>query len=164
MLLKKRSKSRESSDNGVNAMAKISLIGVDLAKEGLEFRFVGPLVGCAECRIKNVCFNLEPGRKYKITKVREKENPCFVYNKDRVATIEVEELPDYLNLQAGRKLQEGSSVTLKSMECDHYTCPQIETCNLIHMREGSKAIIKKVEEKIECPKGYNMKKVLVDFH
>ncbi len=164
MLRKRLSKLRASSETGVGIMAKISLIGIDLAKEGLEFRFVGPLVGCAECRIKNVCFNLEPGRKYRITKVRDKENPCFVYDQDKVSTIEVEELPEYVNLQAGRKLQEGSSVTMKSMDCDHFTCPHIETCNLTHMREGSKVTIKKVEEKIECPKGYNMKRVLVNFH
>ncbi len=164
MLLRKHSKSRESSNSGVGTMAKISLIGVDLAREGLEFKFVGPLVGCAECRIKNVCFNLEPGRTYKITKVREKQNPCFVYNKDLVATIEVEEIPEHVNLQAGRKLQEGSSITLKSMECDHITCPNIETCNLLHMREGQKVTIKKIEGDLDCPKGYKMKSVLAAFH
>ncbi len=83
-------------------MAKISLIGVDLAKEGMEFTFVTPLVGCAECRIKNVCFNLDPGRTYRVTAVREKRNPCFVFNRDQVATVEVEEVQEYLNMQYGR--------------------------------------------------------------
>ena len=145
-------------------MAKISLIGVDLAREGMEFRFVGPLVGCAECRIKNVCFNLEPGKRYKISAVRDKENPCFVFNRDKVATVEVEEVPEYANLQIGRRLQEGSSVTLKSLQCDYFTCPNIETCNLLHMRENAKVTIKKVGEKIDCPKGFNMKSVQVNFH
>jgi len=145
-------------------MAKISLIGVDLAKEGMEFTFVTPLVGCAECRIKNVCFNLDPGRTYRVTSVREKRNPCFVFNKDQVATVEVEEVQEYLNMQYGRKLQEGSTVTAKSMECDHYTCPNIERCNMSFMREGSKATITKIEEKLDCPKGYNMRKVAVKMH
>lgn len=142
-------------------MAKISLIGLDLAKEGLEFTFVSPLVGCSECRIKNVCFNLEPGKTYRVTKVRDKINPCFVFNGDKVATVEVEEVEDYVNMQYGRKLQEGSSATLKSMNCDYFTCPNIEKCNLMHMREGTRAVIKKVEGKIDCPKGYNMRKVSV---
>lgn len=160
MRQKKPSKSQESS-NGARTSAKISLIGVDLAKEGLEFTFVGPLVGCAECRIKNVCFNLDPGRSYRVLKVREKENPCFVFNKDRVATVEIEEIPEVAHMQYGRKLQEGSSVTLQSINCDHFTCPNIERCNIVHMREGTRAVINKVEEKLECPKGYDMRKVSV---
>lgn len=142
-------------------MAKISLIGLDLAKEGLEFTFVTPLVGCAECRIKNVCFNLEPGRDYRVKKVRDKEHPCNVFNHDKVATIEVEEIGEKVNLQYGRKVQEGSKVTLKSMNCDHYTCSNIETCNLLHKREGVKATISKVVEKLDCPKGYDMRRVEV---
>ncbi len=144
-------------------MAKISLVGLDLAKEGMEFTFVTPLVGCAECKIKNVCFNLQPGKTYKITKVRDKVHPCFVFNHDKVATIEVEEVNENVNLEYGKKVQEGSKVTLKSMECDHYTCPNIETCNLIHKREGTKATISKVEEKLDCPKGYDMRRVSVKF-
>lgn len=145
-------------------MAKISLIGLDLAKEDLEFTFVSPLVGCAECRIKNVCFNLEPGKNYRVKKVRDKVHPCNVFNHDQVATIEVEEVDEKVNLQYGRKVQEGSKVTLKSLECDHYTCPNIEACNLIHKREGMKATISKVEEKLDCPKGYDIRRVAVKIN
>ena len=160
MRQKKPSKSQESS-SGVRTMPKISLIGIDLAREGLEFTFTGPLVGCAECRIKNVCFNLDPGRTYRILKVREKENPCFVFNKDKVATVEIEEMPEMAHMQYGKKLQEGSSVTLKSMNCDHFTCPNLEKCNLVHMREGTRGVINKVNEKLDCPKGYDMRRVSV---
>ncbi|GGM71565.1 hypothetical protein GCM10007108_07100 [Thermogymnomonas acidicola] len=144
-------------------MAKITLIGVDLAREGLEFTFVTPLVGCASCKIKNVCFNLEPGRNYRITKVRDKVNPCFVFNRDQVATVEVEEIQEYVNMQFGKKLQEGSTITLKSMNCDHITCPNIEVCNLVHKREGTKATIKAIEGRLECPKGYDMRRVSISI-
>lgn len=157
---KKRSKSQESSSSA-SSKPKISLIGIDLAREGLEFTFVGPLVGCSECRIKNVCFNLDPGRTYRVLKVREKENPCFVFNQDRVATVEVEEVPEIAHMQYGKKIQEGSSVTLKSIDCDHFTCPNIERCNLIHVREGTRGVINKVEEKLDCPKGYDMRRVSI---
>lgn len=144
-------------------MAKISLIGVDLAKEGMEFTFVEPLKGCTECRIKNVCFNLESGVSYRITKVREKENPCFVFNKDKVNTIEVEPTPDFLNVQSGRKLQEGSTINATSLNCNHYTCPNIETCNLIFLKEGKKARILSIDEKIDCPKGYDLRRISVSY-
>lgn len=144
-------------------MAKISLIGVDLAKEGLEFTFVEPLKGCTECRIKNVCFNLEPGTSYRITKVREKENPCFVFNKDKVNTIEVEPLEDFMNAQNGMKLQEGSTFKAVSQECKYITCENIETCNLLHLKEGRKVRIQKIGEKVNCPKGLDLRKVNVSF-
>lgn len=159
---KKPSKSQESS-SGAKSMQKISLIGLDLAKEGLEFTFSGPLVGCTECRIKNVCFNLDAGKTYRILKVREKENPCFVFNQDKVATVELEEVPEFAHMQYGKKIQEGSSVTLNSMNCDQITCPYIEKCNILHMREGTRAVINKVENKLECLKGYDMRKVSVSL-
>ncbi len=140
-------------------MAKISLIGVDLAKEGLEFTFVEPLKGCTECRIKNVCFNLEPGKNYRIIKVRDKENPCFVFNRDKVNTIEVEPLDDVLNVKNGMKLQEGSTLKTASLNCDNLTCENIETCNLMHIKDGRKARIISVGEKVDCPKGFDLRRV-----
>lgn len=144
-------------------MAKISLIGADLAKEGLEFTFVEPLKECTECRIKNVCFNLEQGMSYRITGVREKENPCLIFNKEKVNTIEVEPLNDFLNAQNGMKLQEGSTFKAISLECDYITCPNIETCNLIHIKNGKKAKILSIGDKVDCPKGLDLRKVSVSF-
>ncbi|MEM0139238.1 MAG: UPF0179 family protein [Ferroplasma sp.] len=139
---------------------KISLIGIDLAKKDLEFTFKGPLTGkCDECRIKNVCFNLEPGKSYRIKDVKEQVNPCFIYNKNKVSTIEVEELPNRYNIQKGKRLIEGSSIELKSMKCDYLTCPNIEKCNLLYINSGKKIVINKIIRKLECPKGYDMREV-----
>ena len=144
-------------------MKKISLIGLDLAREGLEFTFTSPLQICSECRVRNVCFSLEPGRAYKITKVREKEHPCIVFRGDKVKTIEVEEADETMNLKYGLSLQEGSTVTAKSINCDYLTCPNIEGCNILNGKEGRKATITSIGEKLDCPKGYDMRKVLVSF-
>ncbi len=138
---------------------KISLIGVDLAKKNMEFTFKGPLSGkCDECRIRNVCFNLEPGKRYKIIDVKEQINPCFIYNKNKVSTIEVEEIKSTYNIQNGKRLMEGSSIELKSMKCDCLTCPNIEKCNLIDI-PGKKIVVNKIIKKLSCPKGYDMREV-----
>ncbi len=144
-------------------MPKISLIGKDLAQQGLEFQFVGPLVQCSSCGIKNVCFNLESGKSYKVTKVRDKLNNCSVFNGDKVKTVEVESIDDELTMQFGRTIQEGSTVTLKSMKCDHLTCQYIEKCNLAHHKEGRKVTIKTVGSKVNCPKKYNIRIVIMAF-
>ncbi|MCL4332056.1 MAG: UPF0179 family protein [Candidatus Thermoplasmatota archaeon] len=142
-------------------MAKVSLIGVDLAEEGMEFTFVQPLKECSECKVKNVCFNLEQGRNYRVTAVRKKEIPCNVYNKGKVMAIEVEELEESVHVKYGQKVQDGSSFVLESLNCDNFSCEHIETCNLMHVRNGRKVTIASVEEKIECPKNYDIRRVKV---
>ena len=138
---------------------KITLIGVDLARKNMEFTFKGPLSGkCDDCRIRNVCFNLEPGKKYKITDVKEQVNPCYVYNKNKVSTIEVEEVKNTYNIQNGKRLMEGSSIELRSMKCDYLTCPNIEKCNLINI-SSKKIVVNKIEKKLSCPKGYDIREV-----
>jgi len=125
------------------------------------FTFVTPLQTCSECRIKNVCFNLEAGKTYRISKVREQINPCLVYNTGKVSTIEVEEVEETFNIRYGNRLQEGSTINVTGMRCDHITCQNIETCNLIHKKEPVKVNVSKIVEKIECPKGYDMRRVSV---
>ncbi len=138
---------------------KISLIGLDQAVEGNVFTFVQPLQTCSECKIRNVCFNLERGRKYIITEVRKNQHQCNVFNHDRVATIQVEEVEDELVVEYGNKVQEGSSMNMRSRQCDHITCDFIEQCNLIHYESEIRINIKKIGEKVNCPKGYNMRKI-----
>ncbi len=145
-------------------MSKISLIGVDQAREGNVFTFVTPLQTCGECRIKNVCFNLEAGKTYRISKVRENVNPCFVYDQGKVSTIEVEEVDESLNIRYGNRLQEGSKINVSGMKCDHISCPEIETCNLIHKKDSMKVTVNRINEKIDCPKGYDMRRVSVKIH
>ncbi|MHB8360217.1 MAG: UPF0179 family protein [Thermoplasmataceae archaeon] len=142
-------------------MSKVSLIGVDQAREGNVFTFVTPLQTCSECRIKNVCFNLEAGKTYRISKVREQINPCLVYNTGKVSTIEVEEVEETFNIRYGNRLQEGSTINVTGMRCDHITCINIEICNLIHKKEPVKVNVNKINEKIDCPKGYDMRRVSV---
>ncbi|AGO61258.1 MULTISPECIES: UPF0179 family protein [Ferroplasma] len=139
---------------------KISLIGVNLAKKDLVFTFRGPLAGkCDECKIRNVCFNLEPGKSYRIKEVKEQINPCFIYDTNKVSTIDVEEVENTYNVQNGKRLMEGSSMELRSMKCDYLTCPNIEKCNLLNLKGNKKIVVKKIIGKISCPKGYDMREV-----
>ncbi len=141
--------------------AKISLIGLDQAQEGNIFTFVQPLQTCSECKIKNVCFNLEHGRKYVIKEVRKNQHPCMVFNHDKVVTVQVEEVNDELIAEYGNKLQEGSSMRIRSKNCDYITCEFIEKCNIIHYGNEIKVNIKSIDEKVNCPKGFDMRKIAV---
>ena len=50
-------------------MPLVTLIGEKLAIEDAEFTYLGPQNDCRNCKLKTVCFNLKPGRRYKITTV-----------------------------------------------------------------------------------------------
>ena len=52
-------------------MTLITLIGEEMAREGAEFYFLGPLTECKDCRLKGVCFNLEQGSRYRVSEVRD---------------------------------------------------------------------------------------------
>ena len=75
-------------------MVLVTLIGEHLAVEGEEFTYLGANNECRNCQLKTVCFNLKPGRKYRITKLRDKHHECDVHEGD-VVVVEVEELSYY---------------------------------------------------------------------
>lgn len=136
---------------------RITLIGVDQAAEGHVFRYVKPLQICSECKIKNVCFNLEQGKLYRIVEVRDKVHPCNVFNKNSVSTVKVEEVEEPYLVEYTKRIIEGSTITLKGRKCEHLTCPNIEKCNMIHHPGDLRITIKSIGEKVNCPLGYDIR-------
>ena len=76
-------------------MANVTLIGERLAKKGNEFIYHGSLSECRDCKVKTVCFNLEEGRVYRITEIRDMHHDCRVYE-EGVRAVEFEKLPKKL--------------------------------------------------------------------
>lgn len=95
----------------------ITLVGEKLAKPGVEFIYYGPAEPCKSCRLARVCTgNLEPGRRYKIIKVRNMEYPCLLHE-GKVRVVEVVE-PAIDVIIEPRYAVAGSKITLKFVECD----------------------------------------------
>jgi hypothetical protein len=53
-----------------DAKPKVTLIGKELAKNGLEFIYEGMIDECTPCRLNKACNNLLKGRRYRIVGVR----------------------------------------------------------------------------------------------
>ena len=69
----------------------ITLIGKELAKEGVSFVFYEPAEECSECRFKASCVDsLKKGHRYTITEVRDVEQKCPVHENDKVQVVAVE--------------------------------------------------------------------------
>jgi hypothetical protein len=137
-------------------MVLVTLVGEQLAVEGEEFTYLGSNNECRNCQLKTVCFNLKPGRKYRITKLREKHHDCNIHE-GKVVVVEVEELP--LTVAIPRESPEGESTSVKKQACKNIGCDSFEICTNIGLQNGRSYIIKKVYEKIQCPKNHELYKV-----
>jgi uncharacterized protein (UPF0179 family) len=108
-------------------MSTVTLIGSRLAEPGREFVYHGEASGCEGCPYREQCLNLETGRKYRVTDVRENAQTleCAVHD-DGVRAVEVEPVPVRANVPS-RNAFAGSRVELAG-PCPHTECPSHEFC------------------------------------
>ena len=136
-------------------MPLVTLIGEKLAKENLEFIYLGPNNECKNCKLKTACFNLKKGGRYRIKKIRDKHHDCSVYEKG-VRVVEVEELP--LIAAVDTKFVEGATLKIDT-ECPHRACDNYMICNPMAIQRDKKYTVAKIIEKIDCPVGKKLNKV-----
>ncbi len=138
-------------------MTLVTLIGEKIAKEDNEFIYVGPNNDCRNCKLKTVCFNLKPGRKYKIKKIREKRHSCSIHE-GNTAVVEVIEMP--LIVAVEKNLIEENTIKIeKKNECKNIGCENFELCNNLSLQNEKTYVIKNVYDPIICPIGHDLEKV-----
>ena len=137
-------------------MVLVTLVGEQLAVEGEEFTYLGSNSECRNCQLKTVCFNLKPGRNYRITKLREKSHDCNIHE-GKVIVVEVEELP--LTVAITKELPEGATTTVEKKDCKNIGCDSFNICTNTALQNGKTYTIKKMYEKIKCLKHYELYKV-----
>jgi len=138
-------------------MTLMTLVPETLAKIGYEFYMVGPLPECKSCRLRSVCFQLEQGKVYKVTKVRENKHPCKIHGRD-VCIVEVEPSSFKTSVHEKRAV-EGSMLEYVQVVCASPGCEHYHTCKPMFAKEGRKYKIKKVGKKLECLEGHDLKEV-----
>ena len=139
-------------------MVLVTLVGEQLAVEGEEFTYLGSNNECKGCQLKTVCFNLKPGRHYRITKLREKNHDCNIHE-GKVVVVEVEELP--LTVAIPKVTPEGETTQVKKQTCKNIGCESFEICTNIGLQNGRSYTVKKAHEKIQCQKHHELYKVEV---
>ncbi len=141
-------------------MVLVTVVGEQQCKKGFEFVFGGPIADCRECKVKNVCFHLEPNRWYRVTDVRDVHHECKMHE-GGVRVVEVERLPTRSVLPT-RAALEGAMVTFEESNCNRPGCPHYRLCKPLGAAEGMRFRIAVVEDEIECPKGEKLRVVLLD--
>lgn len=138
-------------------MVIITLIGEHQAKEGEEFVYRGPLTDCRECRLKAVCFNLDPGCAYTIKGIREVKHECRIHE-DGVRVVEVEKILVQCAVDSKFAI-EGSMITLGESKCENIGCAQYRLCHPHGMLKNSKWRVASIYGDIDCPDKMKMIKV-----
>ncbi|MCX6666635.1 MAG: UPF0179 family protein [Euryarchaeota archaeon] len=136
-------------------MTLVTLIGEKLAKEDEEFIYLGPNNDCRRCKLKTVCFNLKPGRRYKIIDIRDKRHSCELHE-GNAAVVEVQELPIIAAID--KELTEGSTARIERKECKNIGCDNFELCNNLALQKDRNYKITKIYEGLDCPIGHELQK------
>ncbi len=136
-------------------MSSVTLIGENLAKKGLKFRFGGCLSRCQNCELKNSCCGLEKNKWYKVVNVRDKDHECNVH-RGNVKVVEVEPVPIKTTAEE-RSVIEGSVIKLEDKECSYVECEYYRICHPSGIDFGGKYNIEEVGEKIDCELGKDLK-------
>lgn len=132
-------------------MVLITLIGMGQANIGNRFSFIGPLTECKECRLRGVCFNLEPGTLYEVTALRSTVHECPVHE-GPVKAVEVEKRPIAAAVPRKQAI-DGSTISFESAKCRNIGCGNRSFCAPPNIKDGAKLRITGIGEEAECPCG-----------
>ena len=130
-------------------MVLITLIGEDQARIGNRFYYTGPQTECRDCKLKGVCFNLEPGHQYEVTSIRDTKHECEIYD-NGVRVVEIEKIPTLATVKKKYAI-EGGMITYERNDCGRLGCDNYKLCHPIGLRDGDKRTIDEIEREVECP-------------
>jgi len=108
--------------------ARITLIGVGLAKVGVEFVFNGPTNECETCKLKNTCLNLDIGRRYRIVSVRgNMKHDCALQRHRGQSGSKWLKVPVWQQSTLKARLWARESCTSRN-DCEVLDCKNLRNC------------------------------------
>ncbi|MBR6204390.1 MAG: UPF0179 family protein [Candidatus Methanomethylophilaceae archaeon] len=139
-------------------MSLVTLLGKSQAETGKEFYYLGPLNECRDCKLKGVCFNLEPGSRYRVVEVRPQTHECHEFMDDEATAVVVEKIPTPAAVPKKQAI-DGSMITYQESKCQNIGCENYRLCHAEGKAEGSKYLVSSVKGDMECPIGNKMVRV-----
>lgn len=120
---------------------KVTLIGMELAKQGLEFIYEGELDDCGSCKVRKACNNLQSGKRYRIVGIRPARHECLVH-KDGTCAVEVVESP-IAALIGSEKAIKNTRIKYEFV-CNREECESYPLCHPEGIVEGEKYTVLEV--------------------
>ena len=140
-------------------MGLVTIVGETQARVGNRFYFIGPIPECKECKLRNVCFNMEIGGLYEIVGLRDTMHYCAL-RESKVRVVEVEKKP--FRAAIPKKQAMGSSVVFESRKCDNIGCENWQFCCPSNARNGDRFSIADDLSDIKCPIGEQLRLVKLE--
>ena len=147
--------------NDKDERTKITLIGKALAREGAEFVYKGEVYECEGCRLKKVCHNLLPRRRYRIVGVRTATLHSCPVHMDGAFTVEVVEATVPAAVSAERTIL--NSTIVYGPGCTQSDCIHFDLCNPEGIVPDEGYRIAEIDNGtiISCELGKRVKRVLL---
>ncbi len=118
----------------------VTLIGMKLAREGVEFVFTATPDECEHCRMRSTCTNLDEGRRYRVVKVRSGTGHDCPIHDGGVIAVEVVE-PTIRAAIDSKKCFDRSKIIYEPKDCRFIDCKFREFCFPPGLIKGDKYVI-----------------------
>ena len=118
----------------------VTLIGMKLAREGVEFVFTATPDECENCRMRSTCTNLDEGRRYRVVKVRSGTGHDCPIHDGGVIAVEVVE-PTIRAAIDSKKCFDRSKIIYEPKDCRFIDCKFREFCFPPGLIKGDKYVI-----------------------
>ncbi len=141
-------------------MVMLTVYGKSLAKEGAEFIYLGPISDCKECKVRNICFHLEKGTRYRITGLRNVNHDCPMHE-EGVRVVQVEPVPRKAVIPKKVAI-EGSNIGYDFPKCRNRACAHYSLCFIQGVEPGQKKKILEILEGVDCAIGQSRVMVMVE--
>ncbi|MDN7011501.1 UPF0179 family protein [Methanoculleus sp. FWC-SCC3] len=127
----------------VKGKTKVTLIGAKLAKPGLDFVYEGnSCPECESCKVRKVCHNLQPGKRYRVATVRANtRHDCPVHH-EAVVAVDVVEAPIVALISADMAI--ANSRISYEFSCPKIECRSYRLCRPDGIIEGAKYVVREV--------------------
>jgi hypothetical protein len=140
-------------------MVILTVVGEGQATAGHTFVYLGPLGDCKECRVRNVCFGLARGKRYRVVGPRKVKHACKAHEGGG-QVVEVEEVPFDICIPE-KGIVEGSAMTASGNECRHVGCSHFRLCVSVGVDRGMRLHVIELGERVECARGEPRRKARV---
>ena len=119
---------------------KVTLVGVTLAKPGFECVYEGCVCAeCEGCRVRKVCHNLQPGKKYRVATVRSNTRHDCPIHHEAVVAVDVVEAPVVALINADMAIV--NSRISYEFSCPRTGCRSYRLCYPDGIIEGEKYVV-----------------------
>lgn len=142
---------------------KVTLVGAALARPGLEFIYEGDICAeCEGCRVRRVCHNLQPGKKYKVMTVRPNTRQNCPVHHEAVVAADVAEAPIVALIAADMAIV--NSKISYEFSCPKKDCRSYRLCYPDGIIVGEKYVVREVlgNAPEPCERGRSLKLVELD--